>query len=521
MYIRPRKLIDYLDIVWRRKNIILMVMLVTLTSSFIVIKRIPKIYESTATVIISKIDLPEELTGAPSYESVLGQMKSRKNFSDLITRYSLYPRNVKLDNGVKQLERDITMVQEVPSYSHDKPTSLKISFRYSEPEVCRKLLGNLISYFDDANKTVSRMAVVESNRITNEIGQIQERLKIVAPRTDLAMIQTGISNQLNTISQISASERQAMTTQIQELRNKEYRLTSQIAEFKRLINDQESIVKAQESSVEFNNPAAAALVVKKTELNALLIQYRGQYTEKNPKVVNTQTQLDQINRELDIMRNAPKSGAIAFSAVSVDLRRMKQELRNAETDLEVTKLDISSKDQRLVGMPMPASMRFEMDPQTLASLSPENKSEYERLIADLNTLSAKRDIMFRLGDIGRSGNPMFKIVEMPVKPDAPVGPNRLYLMTLALGLSLLIVLTIVVFLEIPKLVLLSNERDIAYFLGTPVLAFIPKSVAPWERKRNRCLSWGRRLLCFLAAPGLIFILVKLMTKSEIFIFLIR
>lgn len=521
MYIRPRKLIDYLEIIWKRKGTLFLMMTVMLIATFIVIKGMPKIYQSKATVIINKQDLPEELGSGPSFESVKSQLKSRSTSADIVTKHRLYPATKKLHDAVTQLESDVVWVEETAAYLSGKPVSIKLSFKYSEAATCEKVLTDLIGRFDDANRTISRMAASEANRITEEIGKIQSRLRVVAPRNDLAMLESGMRSSMAATSAITAAERRTVMSQIQELRDREYRLSGQIAEGRRLIGEQESIVRAQEGSVEFNNPAASALLLKRTELNAQLLQFRSQYTDRNPKVIGVQTQLDQVNRELELLKSTPKSAAAGPSAASMDLRRMKQELRNAETDLEVSKMDISRKERTVLGMPTGGSLGIGIDSQTLASLSPENKSEYERLIAELNTLASKREGLFRLGDIGRSGNPIFKIVERPIKPDAHIGPNRVYLMTVALGLSLIVALLTVFALEMPSIVLLNNERDVEYFLGAPVLAYIPETVTPLERTRYRRLSWARGLLFLLLTPGLIFLLVEIFTRFGVFSMLAR
>jgi hypothetical protein len=55
-------------------------------------------------------------------------------------------------------------------------------------------------------------------------------------------------------------------------------------------------------------------------------------------------------------------------------------------------------------------------------------------------------------------------------------------------------------LELPRLFIIHDDRDVEYYLGAPVLALIPETLTPFERRRRRML-WGLRWLGFVMLLG--------------------
>lgn len=111
---------------------------------------------------------------------------------------------------------------------------------------------------------------------------------------------------------------------------------------------------------------------------------------------------------------------------------------------------------------------------------------------------------------------MFQVVDKAVLPQSPVAPNRIKLMVLAFALSIGIGLMAALVVELPRMTLIQDERDIEYYLGAPVVGLIPETLTPSESNRNRKLFLVRVLLVFLLAISLVPILIVLFKKFQIF-----
>ena len=89
-------------------------------------------------------------------------------------------------------------------------------------------------------------------------------------------------------------------------------------------------------------------------------------------------------------------------------------------------------------------------------------------------------------------------------------------MLIGLGIALALGLVIASAWEIPRLFLIRSDRDVEYYLGTPVLAMIPETLTPYQRGRRRVL-WGLRwmgLALLLGAMIPVFVIV--IDRAQIF-----
>ena len=111
---------------------------------------------------------------------------------------------------------------------------------------------------------------------------------------------------------------------------------------------------------------------------------------------------------------------------------------------------------------------------------------------------------------------MFQVVDPPHLPELPVAPNRRMLFMFAIALAVGFGLLTVLIVEIPRFFVFSDERDIEYYLGAPVLAMIPETLTRPERRRRRRIRWTRGLIFLLFAAVIIPALVILVNRAGIF-----
>jgi hypothetical protein len=220
-------------------------------------------------------------------------------------------------------------------------------------------------------------------------------------------------------------------------------------------------------------------------------------------MVQARSQLAAINQE--IARLEAASGANPGAAVNSaspearELRGLRRELQRLETELEVTRRNLGRKTQSLNESPKEPPNAGLTETAGATKLN-EAKTEYDRLIGRYNWLMDKQDSLQKLsGDDGRKGE-MFQMIDAPLAQSAPVGPNHLLLRLIGLGIALALGLLVASAREIPRLFLIHNDRDVEYYLGTPVLAVIPETLTPSQRGRRRLL-WGLRWLGLAALLG--------------------
>jgi uncharacterized protein involved in exopolysaccharide biosynthesis len=520
--LRPRGLFEYLGILWRKKLLIIMVAASVLIATLQIIRHIPSVYESHALIVISNRGNGnnDPSLSSPPLTALTQRMTSQGNLAEIVRRYDLYrqPPGVVFDPGVavERLRKAIKIEIKMRNYYPDAPESLTVSYRYTDPAVAQRVVADLISIFDHTNATIRRQAAAELERFRAQVAEIETQLQGLAPQRDMALLRSG---SLNNNPSVVRAQRLAAADSIGSLGDREFMLARQIDEQKRQIAEQEKLVSsAAPASRLASNNAYGILLARRAEVEGQIKDLARSATEKNPKMIQAKSQLASINQEIARLEAASgaSSGAAGNSASpeALELRAMRRDLQRLETELEVTRRDLSRKTEGLKELPKEQS---NADKETASTIRlNEAKAEYDRLMGRYNWLMDKQETLRKLsGDDGRSGE-TFQVIDAPIARTAPVGPNRLMLKLIGAGIALALGLLIASAWEIPRLFLIHNDRDVEYYLGTPVLAMIPETLTQSQRGRRRVL-WGLRWMGLALLLGaMIPALVIVLDRAQVF-----
>jgi uncharacterized protein involved in exopolysaccharide biosynthesis len=522
--LRPRGLFEYLKILWRKKLLIFLVAASVSIATSQIIRRIPNVYESHASIAISNQGNNGQLPSSPSLHALTQRMTSLGNLAAIVRRYDLYNqipgRGADPSVAVELLRRSVKIDINMRNYYPDAPEALKIRYRYTDPAIAQRVVADLVSTFEQANATMRQQVAAELERFREKIAETETQLQELAPQRDQALIQSEKARRLDNASSIARAQRLAATSSIDSLGDKAFMLEQQITEQKRQIGEQEKLISsASPASGLATNSAYGVLLARRAEVEGQIEDLATVATEKNPKMVHAKTQLATINREIARLETASgaNSGGAANSASpeARELRAMRRELQRLETELEVTRRDLSRKTQSLNELPTeaPNAGLAEIVPSGRAS---DTRVEYDRLMGRYYGLISKQDSLLTLSGEDGQKVAMFQVIDSPVAQPTPVGPNRLTLNLLGLGIAVALGLFTAAAWEIPRLFLIRGDRDVEYYLGTPVLSMIPETLTPFERRR-RLLLWGLRWLGLVLCLGaMVPVLVIALDRTQIF-----
>src|SRR5215510_12498896 len=250
--LRPRGLLEYLGILWRKKLLILLVAASVSTATYLIIKRIPNVYESHALIVISNQGNGnnDPSLSSPPLSALMQRMTSQANLTEIVRRYDLYHQTpgvapnpgavvagVAPNPGaaVEGLRKAIKTHVNMRNYYPDGPESLTISYRYSDPGIAQHVVADLISIFDETNAAIRRQAATELERFHAQIAEIETQLQGLAPQRDMALLRSG---SLNNAPSAFRAQRMAASDSIGTLGDKEFMLARQIDEQKRQIAEQ-------------------------------------------------------------------------------------------------------------------------------------------------------------------------------------------------------------------------------------------------------------------------------------------
>ncbi len=159
--IRPRNVSEWIQVVWRKKLMLLMIAAAVLIAAYIIISGMPHVYESRALVLVSGEIYDRDANGA-QIAAVTEQMTSRASLEAIINRYGLYQPVTRMDVAVAQMQNDVKLETKYRSDNQGFPESFVISYRHIDPAVARQVVTDLVAIIDQANTTLERQAVEEA-----------------------------------------------------------------------------------------------------------------------------------------------------------------------------------------------------------------------------------------------------------------------------------------------------------------------------------------------------------------------
>jgi uncharacterized protein involved in exopolysaccharide biosynthesis len=515
--IRTRSFTEYLQMIWRRRVILLLVTSAMFIAAVIVINRLPDVYEARASVVVTgKHDDRQAI--ADRVAAVRERLTSRQFLETVAQRHTLpagTTRSATIDAAVNRMRKDIKLETQMRG---DFPEMLSLKYKNNDPQIAKDVATDLVSTFGNMNEAVEKQMTDEATALDAELNQIESRLDELSLKR--ASSRASGSGRPRVDFNALRAERTAAASSIDTLTDKQFALEREISEQKRQIAEQQKIVKTAPSDAR-QNSSYGVLLVRKAELEAQLKDYATQYTDKNPKVAQAQTQLAEINRQIAQL-SAGDQGGPANSAEARELRTLQRELARMETELEVTQRELGRKKQTLASAPSVAALPTGAPVAAATSAGPSEPSlvagsEYDRLKDRYEAILKRQESLQYARTTSAGLDPgLFQIVDLPVVPQFPVGPDRTKLMLLALLLAVALGLAVAIAFEIPGLFSIRDDRDVEYYLGAPVIVLIPETLTPSERGRTRRLLVTRAIGLLLLAAILVPALVLLLNNLRVF-----
>lgn len=517
---RPRGLAECLQILWRRKSLILIVAAVVLLAASAVILRMPRLYESRALIVVSGAIYDKTANGA-QVAAVTEQITSRANLQALIERYNLFAPVTKMDATVAQFQKEIKFETKFRSDSQGFPESFTISYRHTDPLIAKEVVTDLVAVFDQANKTLEKQAAEEAQRIKGDIADLEAKLGHASSQRIASAVRSSTASRAAGAIERQRAERSAVASSLEALKDKQFALDAQIADQRRLVAQQQEVVRTSPPPPDDLRPGNSygALLKRKAELEGQIQDYSSKFTDKYPKLVQAREQLAELNQRIaEAGAGGEQARASATSPAAMELRNLQRELTRMETELAIVKREIDRKQAS--GIPSSAVAPSYSSAPTVSMIDPGGVSGdigseglRERYTALLRREDALRE--FQPSTAGPA-TPFFQMVDQPNVPESPAAPIRSRLMLIALVIALIAAVIGAAAVEARRLSMIYDERDVSYFLGVPVVALIPETLTVPERSRVRQQLFTRRLIYLAAAAVAVPVLALLLDATKIF-----
>jgi polysaccharide chain length determinant protein (PEP-CTERM system associated) len=477
--------IEFLDILRRRKWMILFSVLLVLFGGILYCVLATDLYQSTvkmrilppvmaggivkSTLNIEPKDrlamLQQEILNQDHLHAVIGEMGLFKE----------HRKETSEDDMVDMMRKRITMEM-------DRANTFSLSVDHENPQVAMDLASRLGSYFiEQNNKTREAAFQGTSQFLESQLEETRKKLEAQEDKLKRYKIQYGgeLPQQMGaTLNRLSRLQDQikADTEAITRMEDRKVFIESQISnQGGQNLPSQLSGVntpagrKGNAATYDPAQPLLGELAMRRKKVEEL----QSKYTPLYPAVVSARLQVEQLEARIALLRQSGSSGPPPGTeqpdaGQSKELRRLHDQVVAIDFEIAAKKKAIAATN-RTIDTIQSKVERLPQREQELVSLS----RDYENLKLSYDDLMKKNLLTNISGNLEEKQQAeQFLVLEPATLPTKPIKPDRLKILGLALMASLVIGAGGAVALEVvnPKL---RAAKDFKGFFDLPILACLP------------------------------------------------
>jgi len=548
------KLLSY----WRQRRTFWAVASAVTILATVIALVLPPTYRAMGTILIEQQEIPQEMVRsvitsfADQRVQVISQrVMTTQNLLSLIERYDLYPAIRQKEPREALLQRfrdDIGMHMisaDVIDPRSGRPTQATIAFAVSyqsrSPELALKVANELTSLYLSENLTSRTQLSQQTSEFFKE-QSTREAAHIAELDKDLAAFKEKHHDELPELAQlnITTMERTEM-----ELRDAENRLSA--------LDSQRVLLEAQLAQISPNtqvySDSGQRVFGPEDRLKTLksqLASYKARYASGHPDIINTQREVDGLEKEVKAedqtgerlrqLSEAKSQLAAAkekYSEDHPDVMRLERSVESLEESV-AREADAGTKRTAAAHADNPAYIQVKGQLDSVAvdrvnaikkrddlhakldqyekrmSESPQVERQYRTMARDLESAQFKyQEILSKQTEAQVSANletekkgERFTLIEPPQPPEKPIKPNRMLILIAGLLMAVAAGIGAVIARDAFD-ASVRGPSDIRLMLHVPALASIPIIVTAADRVRRKKIigfSWGGSIaILFLAA----------------------
>lgn len=455
-------------ILWQRRWLVIIPLLLGLIASIVTAFMLPKKYESAAVLLVQAPALPREVVGqtveqvvAQRIESIRQQIINRPALIALIDRNELYTSqrgDTPLSEIVEDMRTAITLEPQTvslgPTSAQEETIAVRLAYVYEDPVKAQAVAQQLMERVVEVDSTNNAEQLTQAVQFLTEQQQDLQR-KIELAEGEVAGFNSRYGNVLASGSMAAMGGGAAA-------------FDLQISMLQREIADLEA-QKRTLATAETRDPAVV-------QAEGALLAARGVYSESHPDVVRAKARLEQAKQFAQ--QNVAR---IPSEEIDTKIRLARAQI----AQMQVAKSTESSQTASIMSQRAAAPAVQ----QQAAQLQQRVQTLYKQFEETSNRLlSARANARAGEEQLGER----LMVVDPPVVPDSPDSPNRPLIVAIGAAAGLALGLLLGLATEI----LMRPIRDpavLAAITGTRPLAIIPEIGAPVEHRQSRKASPRRWL----------------------------
>ena len=518
---------DYVEILRRRKWIIVICLALGLAVAGVVFVVVPKVYRSSTLIMVESQKVPADFIKAVMVDtieerllSIQQQIFSRTILQKIMDEHRLYKDELQrktVEEVIEMMRKDI-QVKTVDDRSRRNILAFTISYEGENATTVMQVTNKLASLFIEENlKTREQMVEGTAEFLDQEMRVAKEKLE--RQETALGEFKKRFQGQLPQQVEANLRTLDRLQTDLQNLTD-----TLRMGEEKRVILEEAIKNPAGETPFAFSsNAPESPLSVRLSQLRAQLSQLKSEYKEDYPDVIQTRRQIRELEaqmaggdsqsapaqeggKEQDMPAagdsGEPASGEkprAANRALDAQLKALDAELAFRQKKKAALVKQIQALEGRIERVPV-----HEQELHAILREVENQRRNYETLLSKKMTASISESLEKRQkGERFRIIDPA-NLPEKPAKPD----PVKVFVGGAVGGLALAGGL---IWWGDFRNVPFRRPEEVEAVLGLPTLATIPFAdslvaddaagdnarAAPkkgrWARWRARLKAWPKRL----------------------------
>ena len=495
----------YVNALWKRRWIVLFGAWVVALPVWLGVASMPSVYESSSRIYVDTSSVLQPLLRGIAVQSNL-QTQVQLMKQTLLSRPNLMEVARKTDYDLTvtddaQMDQLLDSIQSRTSVASNREDVFFISFEDPDPQRAHEVVQALLSIFVESNLGQTREDLDTAEEfIDRQIAEYEARL-------DEAEDRLAKFKQQNIDVVLGEGSYLARATSANDLMERlEQDLNVAIAQ-RNLLRQELATIPETVPTEALNAGPPDDTEFRIVELEAQLRQLLSQYTEKHPDVVIVQRQLNALmaRREASIGQvagpgAAPTPEDEVFGAPNPFFAEIKLRLIETETRIEDLRRRAAAARTEAEGL------------AAKAEGVPRIEAEFKRLNRDYDVVKSRHDELLSRRESARMSRSreavgqqvQYRVIDPPVVPNQPVGPNRpLFLMAglllalgAGLGLAFLLVILDTSFSTVAEL------RD---YTGIPVFGAVSDNRKPAAGRLVGLLALGSGFAALVMVLGVLLV----------------
>lgn len=479
---RELKLDDYLQILKRRKWLLIVPTLLAPLAAFLVSFAFPPRYTSGALLLVLQQQVPEGLVRPVVSQELVeriatlqGRIESRDTLLPLIERNHLQSRGVgtsAIDDVLNDARQNIelspveTEFMTPMSARNEEVPGFYITYTDQDPRVAQQMCSELTSAFISEDlKMRGQMAQAATQFLAGQL--LEARHSQEEKSVELATFKAKYFGQLPNQQEDNVKVLMTLNTRLEAVTENLNRAQQEKSYAQSLLHDQIASWKASQAAT-----SPAALQQQLIVLQAQLISLQSRYTDEYPEVIRVKADIAEVNQKLkeaNALAVQAGTGQDAPTALEPpEIQKLRAQVRQYDQMIQQTAAEQNHLESEIQSY------------QQRLQVNPAVQEEYDRLTRDdeaaqkfYNDLLEKEKES-RMGadvELQQQGE-QFRLSDPATLPSDPSFPNRLMITGGGLGAGVAMAFALMIWFEFRDTAIRS-EDDVTACLELPTLVVLP------------------------------------------------